>query len=203
MALVVSGQVRHRQMQPEQVHDTLRKRLPGLLVSAPDFSVDRSSCKVQFFCNTSSTLDFTVTLKSSRGPAPASVAMLVRETESLNSVLIDALGRWFRRAEVRYCLLEDERSRSSLLRWSWDPPLRSRPAKLSYILCLGLLILAAILVRGLFQDTPTASRNYNIISLILAICLPALTLPLPFIFEHLKSRGSGRWLFSQSGEGQS
>jgi hypothetical protein len=199
MALVVSGQVRHRNMQPEEVHVNLSKRLPGLLVSAPDFSVDRSSCSVRFFCNTTSTLDFTVIPKSNPGPAPAAVAVLVRETESLNAALIEALGRRFQRARVEYCLLEDERSRSGLLNWTWDPPLSSRPAKLSYILCGLLLILAGILVGGLLKQTPSASRNYNILSLIIAICLPALTLPLPFLFEHLKSRGSGRWLFSQGG----
>jgi hypothetical protein len=48
MALVVSGQVRHRHMQPDQVHAALRKHLPGLLVSAPDFAVDRSTCRVRF-----------------------------------------------------------------------------------------------------------------------------------------------------------
>src|SRR6266481_241284 len=103
MALVVSGQVRHRDLQPDQVRAALSKRLPGLLVSLPDFSVDRSSCRVQFFCNTSSTLDFTVVLKSGTGPAPAAVAVLVRETESLNVALTEALGRWFQKARVEYC----------------------------------------------------------------------------------------------------
>jgi hypothetical protein len=177
MALVVSGQVRHRHMQPNQVHAALRRRLPGLRVGAPDFAVDRSNCRVQFFCNTSSTLDFTIVLKSNPGPAPAAVAVLVRETESLNAMLLQALGRRFRRAKVEYCLLEDERSRSGLLNWVWEPPLSSRPAKLSYILCFALLILAGILVRGQLQQPPSASRNFNIVSLILAICLPALTLP--------------------------
>jgi hypothetical protein len=201
VALVVSGQVRHRHMQPDQVHTALSGRLPGLLVSAPDFSIDRSDCRVQFFCNTSSTLDFTVELKAGSRPAPAAVAALVRESESLTDVLVSALGRRFRKAEVTYCLLEDERSRSRLLSWTWEAPLASRPAKLSYFLCVGLLILAAVLVKGLLQQPASDSRNYNIISLLLAICLPALTLPLPFVFEHLKSRGSGRWIFSQMGGG--
>lgn len=203
MALVVSGQVRHRHMQPHQVHAALGKRLPGLLISAPDFSIDHSDCRVQFFCNTSSALDFTVELKAGNKPAPAAVAALVRETESLTDVLAESLGKHFRKARVTYCLLEDERSRSRLLSWGWETPLTSRPAKLSYFLCVVLLILAVVLVRGLLRQPASDSRNYNIVSLLLAICLPALTLPLPFIFEHLKSRGSGRWTFSQNGGGQS
>jgi len=199
MALVVSGRIAHRQMQPKQVGNALREYLPGLLVSAPDFAVDRSSCKVEFFCNTSSTLDFNVTLKVNVRSAPAAVAVLVRETESLNEVLIRALGRKLRKAKVKYCLLEDSQSHSSLLSWIWERPLSSRPAKVSYALCAALLALAGILVYGLFRQAPSSSRNYNIISLILATCLPALTLPLPFVFEHLKSRGNGRWLFSQIG----
>ena len=201
MALVVSGQVRHRQMEPGQVHAALGKHLPGLLISAPDFSVDRANCKVGFFCNTSSTLDFTVTVTAGTGPAPATVALLVRETESLNAVLTKALTGGLRKARVQYCVLEDERSRSNLLTWAWEPTLWSRPAKLSYVLCIALLILAGILVHGLLQQAPSDARSYNIVSLILAIGLPALTLPLPFVFEHLKSRGDGRWQFSQTGRG--
>jgi hypothetical protein len=201
VALVVSGQVRHRHMQPDQVHTALAKQLPGLLISAPDFSIDRTDCRVQFFCNTSATLDFTVVLKVSGKPAPAAVAMLVRETEILTDALVDALGKRFRKAKVRYCLLEDENSRSRLLSWVREAPLYSRPAKLSYFLCIGLLILAAVLVRGLLHQPASESRNYNIISLLLAICLPALTLPLPFVFEHMQSGGAGRWTFSQSSGG--
>jgi hypothetical protein len=201
MALVVSGQVRHRQMQPTQVQAALHRNLPALLISALDFSVDRSNCRVEFFCNTSSTLDFTVTVTAGSLPAPAVVALLVRETDRLTSVLTKALSKPLRRkARVQYCVLEDERSRSGLLTWSREaPPLRSRPAKLSYFICLALLILAGILVRGQLEQSRTEARDYNILSLILAIGLPALTLPLPFLFEQLASRGTGRWSFSQMG----
>lgn len=85
MALVVSGQVHHRGMKPTQVQELLQEHLPGLVISAPDFSVERSNCKVDFFCNTSSTLDFTVTVTANAVPAPVVVALLVRETDSLNA----------------------------------------------------------------------------------------------------------------------
>lgn len=199
MALVVSGQVRHPEMQPSQVEAALKKHLPGLVTAAPDFSVDRSSCKVLLFCNTTSTLDFTVTITAGSIPAPAAVALLVREADSLNGVLIKALGNRLRRADVQYCVLEDERSRSNLLSWTREPPLSSRPAKLSYVLSAGLVTLAAILVRSQLQTAPSEARDYNVLSLILAIGLPALTLPLPFVFEHLKSKGTRRWSFSQIG----
>lgn len=201
MPLVVTGRVRHRQLQPHQVQAMLRKHLPGLMVSAPDFSVDQNGCRVEFFCNTSSSLDFTVTLKSSGGPAPAAVAMLAREAQSLNVALLKALGRRFQRAEVRYCLLEDDKSRSSLLNWTWEPPLSSRPAKLSYILCVALLIVAGVLTYFFLKQPAGAARTDNVILLILAICLPALTLPLPFVYEHMKTRGTGRWIYSQNVEG--
>ncbi|MGA5308685.1 hypothetical protein [Micromonospora taraxaci] len=199
MALVVSGQVRHPEMQPAQVEAVLKKHLPGLVAAAPDFSVDRSSCKVLLFCNTTSTLDFTVTITASSIPAPAAVALLVREADSLNAVLIKALGKSPRKAYVQYCVLEDERSRSNLLSWTREPPLSSRPARLSYGIAAGLVVLAVILVRGQLQLPPSETRDYNVWSLILAIGLPTLTLPLPFVFEHLKSKGTGRWSFSQIG----
>lgn len=163
---------------------------------------------MEFFCNTTSALDFTVTPKSNTVPAPATIAILVREAESLNEVLLKALGnralaRPFQRPSINYCYLEDERSRSRLLDWSWEKPLKSRPAILSYALCVGLLIIAGFIVRGLLRQAPSASRNYNIVSMIAAICLPALTLPLPFFYDHLRSRRRGRWVFSQTGGGSS
>ena len=203
MTLVVFGRVGHRQMQLDKVEKALRKHLPGLLVTLPDFSVERSWCRVEIFCNTTLGLDFTVTPKSNTVPAPAAVAVLVREAENINEVLLKALGRPFQRAKISYCYLEDERSRSRLLNWAWEPPLKSRAAVFSYILCFVLLVIAGILVYGLFRQHPSASRNYNIVSLIAAICLPALTLPLPFVYEHLRVRGSGRWIFSQTSGGSS
>jgi hypothetical protein len=55
MPLVISGRVHHRQMQPDQVGAALVKQIPGLVVSAPDFSVDQYGCEVKFFCTISST----------------------------------------------------------------------------------------------------------------------------------------------------
>jgi len=201
MALVVSGQLRHREMQPTQIRAILKTHLPGLIASVPDFSIDRISCRIELFCNTTSTLDFTITVRAASIPPTAAVALLIRETDSLNATLTKALGKWYRKASVQYCLLEDERSRSNLLSWSNEPPLLSRPAKLSYGLSFAMAVLAAIFVRSQLQLPPSETRDYNVLSLLLAIGLPALTLPLPFVFEHLKSRGSGRWSFSQIGGG--
>ncbi len=83
MALVVSGQLSHCQMQPHQVHAALRHHLPGLVVSSPDFAVNRNTCRIEFFCNTSSTLDFTVTLTAKQTPAPAAVAVLGKHSPRL------------------------------------------------------------------------------------------------------------------------
>jgi hypothetical protein len=59
----------------------------------------------------------------------------------------------------------------------------------------ALIILAGVLVTGQLDQKPSDARTYNIISLILAITLPALVIPLPFVFEHLKSKENGRWSF--------
>jgi hypothetical protein len=204
VALVVNGRVRHRQMQPDKVQAVLRKHLPGLQVSGLDFSVELRSCSVGFFCNASSLLDYTVTAKAGNRPPPAVVAALARETDGLNDVLRKALTRRpFRRARVEFCLIEDERSSSSLLHWTKERPLSSRPAKLSYGLCVALLVLAAVLVHNALHQQPGPDRSNNITALLLAICLPAALLPLPFLFEALKVRGTGRWVFSQTGEGSS
>jgi hypothetical protein len=49
MPLVVAGRVRHRQMQPGEVHAVLREYIPGLVITNPDFSVERYDCTVDFF----------------------------------------------------------------------------------------------------------------------------------------------------------
>jgi len=198
LALVVSGQVRHRHLQPQKVEELLRTRFPGLQTSAPDFSVDRTNCRVEFFCNTTSALDFTVTLNTSTNSATAAVALLVREADSVNAALNVALSGWLRAAETKYCVLEDHRSRSSLLIWSRNRPLTSRAAKISYLLCVVLLTLGAALIYLQLQQPQTDTRDYNIISLALAIGLPVLAIPLPFVLEHFKSKDSSQWLFSDS-----
>jgi hypothetical protein len=203
MPLVVTARVLHREMDRDRVYAVLRKHIPGLLVSTPDFSADRSDCKVEFLCNTSTTLDFTVTLKSSTGPASAAVAILTRESQSLNSAVLKALGRPFQKAKLAYCYLEDGRSRSKLLYWVWEKPLSSRPAKLSYILSIALLIIGSVLVYLMFKQKPSDSRTDSIISLVVAICLGVLVLPIPFVNEHLRLRGNGRWVFSHDGDGSS
>jgi hypothetical protein len=203
MALVVSGQMRHRSLQPGDVRACLQKRLPGLTVVSPDFSVDRAHCKVEFFCNTTNTLDFTVTVTAGSLPAPGAVAVLVRESDSVTAVLQAALSKKFRWAEISFCVLEDERSRSGLLRWERESPLRSRPAKFSYVLFGVLALLGAILVWWQLKQPKSEARDFNVVALILAIGLPAVTVPLPFVFEHLKLKGGGRWVFTQHGGGSS
>jgi len=203
MTLVVSGRVRHCQMLPDKVHDLLRKHLPGLQVSGLDFSVDLKSCTVGFFCNASSILDYTVTAKAGNLPPPALVAALARETDGLNDVLRKALTRPFRRARVEFCLIEDERSASRLLYWIRERPLLSRPAKFSYVLCFALLVLAGVLVDNTLHQKQGVERSNDITGMLLAICIPVVLLPLPFFFEHLNVRGTGRWAFSRTGEGPS
>jgi TRAP-type C4-dicarboxylate transport system permease small subunit len=94
--------------------------------------------------------------------------------------------------------MEDERSLSPLLTWASEPPLSSRPAKVSYFIGLIFVVLAGFLIYGQFQQPQSAGRDFNILSLGIAIGLPALSVPLPFVLEHFKSRETGRWSFSQT-----
>ncbi len=196
MALVISGRVTHPPLQPTEVQAALAQHLPGLSPSVPDFAVDRAACRLEFFCNTSSTLDFSVTLLATAAPPPAEVAVLVREADSIAAVVIGALSNTGD-ASIAFCVLEDEYSRSRLLSWVPEPsPLSSRPAKLSYILCLALLVLGAFLMQRELLSEPSAERTDDIIGLLLSTVVPALTLPLPFLFEQLAPREDGRWVFT-------
>ncbi len=201
MALVATGQLHHQRMTPAQVKSALDPHFPGLAIGGPDYYLERPNCRVEFFCNNSSTLDFTVTSMAGSLPAPATVALLVREVESLQRGLAAGLSRRFAKARVQYCLLEDERSRSVLLQWQRDSPLLSAGAKLAYCLSVVLLVITAILVAWLLRQPRDPTRDYNLVSLVIAMSLPALTLPLPFVFEWLRARGSSRWAFLQTGVG--
>lgn len=198
MALLISGQITHRHMAPEDVEAALKRHIPGLVVGPPDFSVERNLCRAEFFRNTTSTLDFNVVMVNST-PPHAALALLSREAETLSAALVGALSRRLRKAELQYCRLEDQRSRSPILIWTKDSPLTSRAAKLSYGICLILLILGGVFVRDLLEQPPSVDRDYDVLSLVLAIGLPALTLPLPFVFEYVRGRGSGRWIFGNPG----
>lgn len=196
MALVVSGRIAHRHLQPDALRGALETRLPTLTVGIPDFFVERNACRIEFFCNTTTSLDYTITLKAGGVSAPAAVALLVRETDSVNAVVLSAL-RESGTAHIEYCLLEDDRSRTSLLSWSPHPsPLTSRPAKVSYVLCVALLLLGVFLIYQQLQQPIQPGREFNILSLALTLGLPALTLPMPFVFEHLRPKDRTRWIFA-------
>ena len=199
MALVVTGQVRHRQLQPDQVMQALQTRLPNIVAASEDFQVQRPLSTIKFFCNNTCMLDFTVTIAATNLPAPATVAVLVRETDALNAVLVPALSKSFRRAEVEFCVMEDQRSRKELLSWKREPPLTSRPARLSYLICFLLLTLGTLLIYKQFEQPPSDARTYNVVSLALAVGIPVIAIPLPFLFEHMKVKETGRWSVARMG----
>lgn len=199
MALVISGRVHHRHMPEHKIEKVLRKQFPGLVIGYPDFSASRSGCRVEFFCNSATVLDFTIVITSTSKATPAAITLLVREAEALISALTKALSRPFGKYALSYCHLEDQGSRNILLTWSNEAPLTSPAARLSYAICVVLLIICAVLVYGQLQLPQNNGRDYDIMSLIVAIVLPALTVPLPFVFEHIRNRQTTRWLFGTKG----
>ncbi len=196
LALVVSGQLRHTTMTPAAVSRALSPHIPGLGPGGLELVVRRRDCEVTLFCNTASTLDFAITTRAGGLSAPATVALLVREAESLHLSLRKGLRRRMRSPVLQYCVLEDERSRSQLLSMSEEKPLSSSGAKASYLLCLLLLLLAGGLTFWQLQQPPNADRSYNVVSLLIGLVPPALTLPLPFLWEWFRSHGNPRWFFT-------
>src|ERR1700678_1244045 len=67
----------------------------------------------------------------------------------------------------------------------------------------ALLVLAGVLVDNTLHQKQGVERSNDITGMLLAICIPVVLLPLPFFFEHLNVRGTGRWAFSRTGEGPS
>lgn len=126
-------------MHSSVVQATLSKRLPRLTVGMFDFTLERDKSRVKFFCNTTTTLDYTVTLSAS-APTAAAVTMLVRETDNLNANLLAALQKEGG-GKIHSCLIEDEAYEgAALLKWAEKPaPLSSRPAKFSFMLWVASL----------------------------------------------------------------
>lgn len=185
-------------MPPDAVRRALLPHIPGLIQGGLEFTARRRNCEVSLFCNTASTLDFAITTTAGGLPAPATVVLLVREAESLHISLRKGLRRRMKGPALQYCILEDERSRSPLLSMTVEKPLSSSGAKASYVLCLLLLLLAAGLTQWQLEQPDSPGRTFNIVSLLLGLVLPALTLPLPFVWEWLRSRGNPKWFFSST-----
>lgn len=186
-------------MTPDEVYNALTPHIPALEVVGLEFAAKRKNCEITLFCNTGSTLDFSITTIGGGQTAPAAIALLVREAESLQSGLRDGLRRRYHAPSLQYCILEDERSRSRLLAMVEEKHLSSSGAKLSYALCALLILIATITVVWQVNVAPESDKNYNIVTLLAALILPALAIPLPFVFEWLKSRGNPRWYFFSPG----
>lgn len=197
MAWVVSARVRHRDLEPAQVQSALENRIPSLTSGGTDFLAEYSNVRVEFFCNSSNILDYTLTCATNR-PAAPSLAILTRECEPLNEAVLRALSGRISKAELSYCLLEDGRTMTHLASWvKSQSPLRSRAAKVSYVLVLILLALAAVLAYPQLQHASAEARTSGIISLATSIVLPALMIPLPFLFAHFDRRSLGSWRLGQ------
>lgn len=67
---------------------------------------------------------------------------------------------------------------------------------MSYLICAFLPLMAAVLVYFQLQHPPSPDRDLGILSLALAVGMPALAVPLPFLLEHYKKRETGRWIYS-------
>lgn len=197
MGLVVTGQVHHRELHPDKVREALSGHISDLTVGDLDFYVERKEYKVQFFCNNSRTLDFAVLSTTGYVPAPAMVSLLVRETESLRRALAAGLDSRVRKAKLNYCVLEDQRSRNVMLQWVQDSPLKSAGARLSYLLSL-ILILSGLAVLAWLDLRPgIVTGRADMVAIAASILVPAMTLPLPFVFEWLRRGQVGRWIFVQ------
>jgi hypothetical protein len=198
VALVVSGQVRHATMTPDAVRRALAPHIPALGEGGLEFVVQRRNCEVTLFCNTASTLDFAISTTTGGLPTPGTVALLVREAESLHLSLRKGLRHKLRSPVLQYCVLEDERSRSQLLTMYTERPLSSSGAKVSYLLSGLLLVVATGLTLWLLDQPASQGRTYNVVALLVGLLPPALTLPLPFVWEWFRSRGTPRWLFAST-----
>lgn len=161
-----------------------------------DFVLQREKCKVDFFCRDVEHLDYTISLIANR-PASVAIGTLVREAEVLNSGVVKSLSSSRPYALLEYIVLEDDDDSGGgkILSWSREsPPMRTRAAKASYVICGILVLIGAHFMHREYSSADIAERGFNMLSIALSAWLPAATVPLPFVFEHLRSSGPlGHW----------
>lgn len=210
--VVINGSLTHHQMAPARLIECVRAHFPTLVPGGtsvsvnvqPDFSIQFKDCLAEFFCNSTTSLDFVLTLSRSdqRGRqqerAVAATESLVRTCENMLSGLTNALRRPYTRRKPRLemCIVEDPDSKSTILLRGTASPLRSAGAKFSFGLMLCWLIVAGGLTWwqiGVHQSAD--SRRANILAIGLSLGVAAISTPVPILINWREWKRNPMWRY--------
>ncbi|WP_214929840.1 hypothetical protein [Streptomyces sp. ISL-98] len=206
--IIVSGLVEHSQMDAAQVLAKVQSRFPRASAAGLDFVVPLMDCEAEFFCVSSTNLEFRVkalvagaAAASSSSRTVTAAEMLVRATESLWGGLEASLnsGRRRGRPTLVRCSIEDTQSRTTLLACETVSPLRSSGAKLAFAIGAVLTLAAIVLI---FWQTVTPhskeARESNILGISISLFVSAGLVQLPIFANWIEWKKELSWKYVRS-----
>ena len=214
--VVVTGSIAHHPMETAKLIACVRENFPALVEGGtrlnanpqPDFSIRFPDCLAEFFCLSTTSLDFVISVAPSNSKrerqqerAVSATESLVRTCETLLAGLTTALRRRYTRRKPRLemCVVEDPFSRSTILLRGTASPLRSAGAKISLGLMLFWLIVAGALTWwqiGVHQSAD--SRRANILAICLSLGVAAISTPLPILINWREWKHNPAWRYKGS-----
>jgi len=214
--VVVAGSLAHHHMTTVDLIEHVRAHFPTLAPGGtkpnasplPDFSIQFKDCLAEFFCISTTSLDFTLSVvhgnnesERQQERAVAATESLVRTCETILGDLTVALRRPYSRRKPRLemCIVEDPFSKSTILVRGTASPLRSAGAKLSFALALFWLVVAGTLIWWqIHVHQSTESRRANILAIGLALGVAAISTPVPIIMNWREWKRSPTWRYKGS-----
>jgi len=195
-------------MTPDAVRDRVKRSFPRVLPGGADFYIQLNDCKVEFFCSSTTVLEFSIIPTDAANPnrtvrAVTAAELLVRSTDTIwhglqKSLRCGVLGK---RPKMDRCAIEDSQSRSTLLVRDDRSPLVSPGAKVAYVASFLFAIVGAALIYWQLRDTgPVDSQGANILSIALSLGVAAFSMPVPIFVNWIQWRKSLVWRYVRAGQ---
>ncbi|MEU6877963.1 hypothetical protein [Streptomyces sp. NPDC046712] len=199
--------IEHVEMDSAAVLTKVQTAFPRAAQGAMDFVVPLNDCEVEFYCTSTTALEFRVRA-SATGPSTSNsarsvtaVELLVRSTGVLWAGLEKALrgdGRKGRPTLAR-CVIEDPYSRGILLMCDMESPLRSTGARVGYVFSAFFTIVGVALIVWQFLTPHTASdREANLLGISLSLFVAAISIQIPPIINWREWKKELSWKYVRS-----
>ncbi|MFC4033857.1 hypothetical protein ACFO3J_20580 [Streptomyces polygonati] len=199
--------IEHAEMDSAALLAKIQTAFPRAALGGLDFLVPLNDCEVQFYCMSTSALEFRVkaTASSSSGANARSVTaveLLVRSTGVLWAGLEKALKVGGRRGRpnLARCVIEDASYRGALLTCDMTSPMRSTGARVSFGLAAIFTLVGIGLIIWQFSTPHSGSdREANVLGISLSLFVSAIALPVPIFINWREWKKELSWKYVRSG----
>jgi hypothetical protein len=202
--VIVTGRIEHSKMLPDVVLSRILKSFPKVKSGGSDFILPLPNCEVEFFCASTTSLEFSISPTNYKGKVSevsnrtvTSAEVLIRATESLWTGLEGVLrASWHsRRPRLKSCNLEDPHSLGVLLTRDTDSPLCSPGAKFSWWASVLLVTLTVGLVIWQLHQPESDARTSNLLGIIIGLGGIAVGIPIPTLINWRNWKKSFVWKY--------